>query len=296
MSRLRTLVLVLVTALYATAAAAQQVEEPFPGSLFNFPSQDALQQLELGLHLMHPEYIKPSAGFAARKYTYIIQDDKGAVQGWLQSSFEPLTDRERPLIRLRKKYSYPLTAESTLIVDWLTLDPVTLDLRLYDAGDSVPPENAEPSESYEVSYYYDTATVQLKGSEVGAVYSLRRPLPSYDLDELLLLLSVTRVEDLPEKSALLLTAPLQNRNHAVLVEKLGRVAIYAADAERHVCLRLRLSFYDSVEEYFVETLPPHRVIKFTTGKLTFTLQDDLTEFQPDSEETEKEAKLMGKPL
>lgn len=285
-----------LAALAAAPSAAQGTDEPFPGSLFSYPQQEGVQQLEFGPRLMHREYTDPSAGFAERRFKYIVQDEKGAVRGWMECSFEPVLEEQVPRIRLRKKYSFPLQARSTLIADALTLDPLRLNLVLFDTEEWPPPEDKQPFESYEVSYYFDTVTVQVVGGDAGAMFSLRRPLPSYDLDEVLLLLSVARVEDFPEKSALMLAAPLQRRNHAVLAEKVGRTSIYAADAERHVCLRLRLSFYDSVEEYFVETLPPYRVVKFTTGKLTFTLQEDLTQYGSDSAEAPEEAKLVGKPL
>lgn len=297
MPRIKTLAAALALAVVsAMPAAAQQADEPFPGSLFSDPQQEGVQQLEFGPRLMHSEYADPSVEFAARRFKYIVQDENGAVRGWMECSFEPLLEEQGSRIRLHKEYSFPLPARSTLIADRLTLDPLRLNLELYETGEWPPPEDAKPYESYEVSYYFDTASVQVIGGDAGAMFSLRRPLPSYDLDEVLLLLSLARVEDFPDQAALMLSAPLQRRNHAVLVEKVGRTAIYAADAERHVCLHLRLNFYDSVEEYFVETLPPHRVVKFTTGNLTFTLQEDLTQYTPDSAEAPEEAKLVGESL
>ena len=106
-------------------------------------------------------------------------------------------------------------------------------------------------------------------------------MKAYDLEELYLLFSQLTVKRFPRLSVLFVTAPVRYRNYAVLIRRQGRESIYAADAEKHICEHLLLEFSDSTQEFFIETLPPHRVVKFTSGQFTYTLIEDDTAYEDD---------------
>jgi len=261
-------------------APAQDANGEQPGSLLGGPREEPIQQLELQPGLLHTEYSSAAQAFAPRRLIYIVQSPDGEVLGKHGISFTGLVVDGKPTILLEREYAFPFAGRSRLAVHWENLLPLEYQLELLSAAGA---SGAEPQETWAVQYYYDLVAVSIKGGNYETFYSFRHPLKAYDLDELYLLFSMLAVGRLPARSVVFVTAPFKHRNYAVLLERLEREAIYAADAERHVCVHLRLTFSDFTEEFYVEALPPHRVVKFTAGELVFTLLQDETGYEQAAE-------------
>jgi len=275
----------LLSALILLAVKAWAQDSAQPGSLSEIAVSDDVKMLELEPSLFHPEYADMAAGFVPRRLVYIVQDAEGVVRGRLKVSMA-VTDVEGDLRReLVKEYEYPFVGRSRLVADGLSLAPVECRLTLYDLQSGPIPDGVQPAETWFAEYYYDLVAVAVESKDVGTFYSFRHPMKAYDLDELYLLFGQLEVERFPRLGVLFVTAPFRYRNYAVLIRRIGRKSIYAADAEKHICEHLLLEFSDSTQEFFVETLPPHRVVKFTSGQFTYTLIDDDTAYEDDSRGT-----------
>ena len=249
-----------------------------PGSLSGVAGSDDVQMLELEPSLMRPEYADLVAGFTPRSLVYIIQGPDGAVRGRMTLSMSTTVANGEVRRELVKECDFPFVGRWRLVVKASSLSPVECSLELYNLVSKPIPNDAQPVETWSAKYYYDLVSVAIESEDVGTFFSFRHPMKAYDLEELYLIFSQMEVEQLPHRSVLFVTAPFRYRNYAVLVERLGRESMYAADAEKHVCEHLCLTFSDSVQEFFVETLPPHRIVKFTLGELTYTLLEDNTEY------------------
>ena len=272
----------LITALVLCGVGARAQDDAQPGSLSDIAASDDVVMLELEPSLFHEEYADMAAGFAPRRLVYIVQDTEGVVHGRLKVSMS-VTDVQGELRReLVKEYEHPFVGRSWLVTDGLSLAPAERRLTLYNLQSGPIPEDAQPAETWSAEYYYDLVAVAVESKDVGTFYSFRHPMQAYDLEELYLLFSQLAVERFPRLGVLLVTAPFRYRNYAVLVRRLGRESIYAADAEKHICEHLLLEFSDSTQEFFVETLPPHRVVKFTSGQFTYTLIEDNTVYEDET--------------
>jgi hypothetical protein len=275
----------LLSVLILLAVKAWAQDGAQPGSLSEIAVSDDVQMLELGPSLFHPEYADMVAGFVPRRLVYIVQDPEGVVRGRLKVSMS-VTDVKGELCReLVKEYEYPFVGRSRLVADGLSLAPAECWLTLYDLQSGPIPDGARPAETWSAEYYYDLVAVAVESKDVGTFYSFRHPMQAYDLEELYLLFGQLTVERFPRLSVLFVTAPFRYRNYAVLIRRMGRESIYAADAEKHICEHLLLEFSDSTQEFFVETMPPHRVVKFTSGQFTYTLIEDDTAYEDDSRGT-----------
>ena len=272
--------LLLTVILHAAKVWAQDGAQP--GSLSEIAASDDVQMLEVEPSLFHEEYADMAAGFVPRRLVYIVQDAEGVVHGRLLVSMS-VTDVAGELSReLVKEYEYPFIGRSRIVVDGLSLAPSECRLTIYDLQSGPIPDGVQPAETWQAEYYYDLVAVAVESKDVGTFYSFRHPLKAYDLEELYLLFSQLAVEQFPRLGVLLVTAPFRYRNYAVLIRRLGRKSIYGADAEKHICEHLLLEFSDSTQEFFVETLPPHRVVKFTSGQFTYTLIEDDTAYEADT--------------
>lgn len=269
----------LLAGLILLAVKAWAQDGAQPGSLSEIAVSDDVQMLELEPSLFHPEYADMAAGFVPRRLVYIVQDTEGVVRGRLKVSMSVAAAEGELHRELVKEYAYPFVGRSRVVVEGLSLAPVECSLKLYDLQSGPIPDGARPAETWVAEYYYDLVAVSIEAEDVGTFFSFRHPMKAYDLEELYLLFSQLDIERFPRLSVLLVTAPFRYRNYAVLIERLGRETIYAADAEKHVCEHLRLAFSDSTQEFFVETLPPHRVVKFSSGQLTYTLIEDDTAYE-----------------
>jgi len=269
----------LLSALVLLTVNAWAQEGAQPGSLCEMADSDDVQMLELEPSLFHAEYADMTAGFVPRRLVYIMQDTEGVVRGRLKLSMSVAAAEGELHRELVKEYEYPFVGSSRVVVESLSLSPVECSLTLYDLQSGPIPDGTQPAETWSANYYYDLVAVNVESKDVGTFYSFRHPMKAYDLEELYLLFSQLAVERFPRLSVLFVTAPFRYRNYAVLIRRLGRESIYAADAEKHICERLRLEFSDSTQEFYVETLPPHRVVKFTAGQITYTLIEDNTAYE-----------------
>ena len=269
----------LLSALVLLTVNAWAQEGAQPGSLCEMADSGDVQMLELEPSLFHAEYADMVAGFVPRRLVYIMQDTEGVVRGRLKLSMSVAAAEGELHRELVKEYEYPFVGSSRVVVESLSLSPVECSLTLYDLQSGPIPDGTQPAETWSANYYYDLVAVNVESKDVGTFYSFRHPMKAYDLEELYLLFSQLAVERFPRLSVLFVTAPFRYRNYAVLIRRLGRESIYAADAEKHICERLRLEFSDSTQEFYVETLPPHRVVKFTAGQITYTLIEDNTAYE-----------------
>jgi|GEM_PF-1959037 len=289
--------LAALSVVFAGSRRAQELEaQSAPGGLFKPQESESIAGFEVKPEYLREEFDDPTRGFVSRSYHYIVQSPEGDVIGHLRVVIEPVATGKRNLVALKKSYDFAGEAALTLTVEAESYDP--RDMRIKFAGglgeeDEATPEPPAPMDGgagapddsqlddgkgeQTAHYYYDTVSVSIRRPGATTLFSFRRPLPSYDLEELLLLLTVLDTKLLPARSVWYLTAPFERATYAVLVERVGSDVIYGADAERHLATRLRLTSELSCEDYFIESLPPHRVVKFTAGDLTFTLWEDTSE-------------------
>ena len=286
----------LATLSFAAAVRTQEPEAPTtPGGLFGTDRSENLEAFRVHREYLHEEFADPTRGFAPRKYKYMVQDATGSVIGHMVVSITSQATAQRNLVVLSKRYDFA-DALLKLTVAADTFDPVTVEVTfaggLEGAGSSAPAESTPavneetPSSPGDLSnergrqqatYYFDTVSVSIERPGATTLFTFRRPLPGYDIEELFLLMNVMEMKAIPERSIWFLTASFERATHAVLVERQGKETIYGADAERHLAVRLRLTSDIFSEDYFVESLSPHRVVRFTAGDLTFTLWEEMSE-------------------
>jgi hypothetical protein len=270
-------VLIAAIGLAAHSAFSQQPEE---GSLLSSPHTGGAKLLPISSETMLSQYSDLASGYERRRLAYIVQDENKVIKGKSEFSFGFIMENGVARTELLKTYEYPFPGRSRLVVDAENLLPVKYTLEFFEHVEDMSTETAKPAETWTAEYYYDMVAVRQDAGDTGTFTSFRRPMKSLDFDELYLLMSRLDTTKLPEKSAVLVTAPFQHRNHAALLENLGGEMVFAADAEQHACTHLRLTFIDFVEDYYVERREPNRVIKFNVGGLMFTLQEDLTNPEP----------------
>lgn len=298
-SILRTIILAAAVGLglvFSTTGRPQESEsDAAPGGLARPDESQPIEGFRVKTEHLHDEFADPTQGFTPRRYRYIVQDPNGNVIGHMQVSIEPAAAGERYLIMLKKSYDFAGEAVLTLTAEAETLDPQEVEIKfaggLSSTNETAPVLTSPPDEDASaddagldsnrgeeiVHYYYDTVSVSIRRPGATTLFTFRRLLPSYDLEELFLLMNVLDVRAIPAHSIWYLTAPFERATYAVLVERQGDEVVYGADAEKHLAIRLRLTSQPFCEDYFVESLPPHRLVKFTAGDLTFTLWEDTSE-------------------
>jgi hypothetical protein len=285
----------LACGITCTIAVVAFPQDGGEGSLLSNPAAGSAKLLEISPATLLPDYASIALAYEPRRMVYIVQDKDKVIRGKTTIIFSPVVEEGKAQTELVKAYDYPFRGRSSLMVDAENLAPkkYTLDFYSRQPPSGRPPN--EPIETWTAEYYYDMVAVRVDAGESGTFASFRRPMKSFDFDELYLLFSQINVTDLPPKSVIFVTAPFEHRNHAVLLEDLGIEYIYAADAERHACQHLRLTFVDFTEEFYVERREPNRVIKFTQRDLTFTLQEDLTQREEDMGDVESLPEAVRHP-
>ena len=286
---------VVAAALAAMGLAAHVAfpQQPEEGSLLSTLPAGGAKLLLLNSETLLSQYSDLASGYDRKKLVYIVQDDNKAIRGKSEFSFGFVMENGVARTELLKTYEYPFAGRSRLAVDAEDLLPAKYTLEIFEHVEDMATVTAKPMETWTAEYYYDMVAVRQDAGDTGTFSSFRRPMKSLDFDELYLLVSKLDTAKLPPKSAVLVTAPFQHRNHAALLENLGSETVFAADAEQHACAHLRLTFIDFEEDYWVERREPNRVIKFTVGGLTFTLQEDLTNPEPIVPEDESAARGGG---
>lgn len=286
---------VFIAMLAAIGLAAQIAfsQQPEEGSLLSSPQTGGAKLLPIGSDTLLSQYSDLASGYDRKRLVYIVQDENKAIRGKSEFSFGFIMENGVARTELLKKYEYPFTGRSRLVVDAENLLPAKYTLEIFERVEDMAAVTAKPLEIWTAEYFYDMVAVRQDAGDTGTFSSFRRPMKSLDFDELYLLVSKLDTVKLPAKSVVLVTAPFQHRNHAALLENLGSETVFAADAEQHACAHLRLTFMDFEEDYYVERREPNRVIKFTVGGLTFTLHEDLTNPEPIVPEDETQARDSG---
>ncbi len=241
-----------------------------------------------------PEYLSlefgnPAVGFNPIRLKYIIQDKTGAVIGNLEVKMETDFENDRLVAKVVKRYNLGSVTEVTIVVKADDFSPLRAMLKRAETPSEDERNKAEGLSGVNLDnsanneelkpicsayYYYDLVTVDTLESEAQSFFAFRRFLPSYDIDEILLILTAVEISDFPKKTLWFLTSPFGGANHITLVERIGKRVVYGADAERHTCEVLKFSSQSFSDEYCVRSISPQRVIKFTAGDLTFTLWED----------------------
>jgi len=272
----------------------ESAEAPPPGSLFGALQQTSgLTTIEVNEKILREEYKHPAIGFAPKKLRYIVQDKTGAVIGQLLVSIEPLVENGRYIISLKKSYEFEpkIVLEHTLKAD--DFSPMRTNVLLpelsseegadegvglgIDEGKTGEDRSSSTQTLSSATYYYDTVTVRKRDLGSETFFSFRRLLPSYDINALDFIIHALDLKAIPPKSILILVSPFDGATHIALLEKVEKQVVYSAEARKCVTDLIRISSELFTEEYYVEAVPPHLVIKFTAGEFKFTLYEEETE-------------------
>lgn len=254
--------------------------------------------------LLRENFQSLAVGFTPMKLVYLIQENDGTVAGKLIFEVRLATEEGFGKLKIAKRYEMsppieiivffnaddfsPIRASLTYLEEEKKVDADLIsedkpeednqetEVRTEDKTQTKPKASRgqSPKHALEAYYYYDTVTVRSIGEDAESVYTFRRPLPSFDVDALSFILGAVAVEELPKKTLWFITSPFESGTHICLAERVGKKVIYAADAEKHITEQLHFTSQNFNADYFVETTPPFRVVKFTLGNYTFTLWED----------------------
>lgn len=217
---------------------------------------------------------------------YIVQDETGSIVGHetvavMLESNEVLGD----FIHLSRRWEGNRNAEVDL---WLFADTFKprrkttrdqVESRTGSTGaPTVQSDTNGVQELYSgmgevtVDYFFDRVTVIHQSGDVSAMHTMRQLPFSYDIDSLPLLtrqLKFTHGE-WPFEAAII--NPERESNLAVAIDAPVRVSgVYSAEGVAYKCYELKLTMAGDEYKYWVERLPPHRLVKFTDGAYTYTL-------------------------
>jgi len=217
---------------------------------------------------------------------YMVQDGDGAIVGYETIAVEL---ESNPVLGDFIHLSRRREGTAAAIIDlWLfaeTFKPRKKTTRRPLADQTTPgdtaPAAADAGNVYElyadmsevaVDYFFDRVTITHQTGGVSAIHTMRQLPFSYDVDSLPLLarqLKFTHGE-WPFEAAI--SNPERETNLAVAIDKPVRVnGIFSAEGAAYKCYELTLHLAGDGDTYWVERLPPHRLVKFTDGVYTFTL-------------------------
>jgi hypothetical protein len=217
---------------------------------------------------------------------YIVQDETGRIVGYetvavvLESSMV-LGD----FIHLSRRWEGNRDADVNLWLFADTFKPRRKTTREQDesrtGSTGSPPAQPDANDVQElysgmdevtVDYFFDRITVTHQSGDVSAMHTMRQLPFSYDIDSLPLLARLLKFArgDWPFEAAI--SNPERESNLAVAIGAPVRVdGVYSAEGVAYKCYELRLVIAGEEYQYWVERLPPHRLVKFTDAAYTYTL-------------------------
>jgi hypothetical protein len=123
-----------------------------------------------------------------------------------------------------------------------------------------------------VTYDYDRISIVQRQGGVESHARLRELPFSFDRDLLPLLLRQVDYQQIAWPFEAVATDTAQLRNLPLALDKPRRVTVLSADPASYYCFEAELRVGADVTTWWVEQVPPCRLVKFTMEGLTYTLE------------------------
>jgi hypothetical protein len=204
---------------------------------------------------------------------YIVQDKSGQVVGYLTVMLEHSTD---PLlgesITMTQQRDFGEAATVTVSMLAGTMQP----RRKLVTPQAVPPGGGtdiiDPADtSIIVDYLFDRVEITHNSGEVTVYHEMRQLPLSFDLDQLPLLVRALDYKrtDWPFEAGL--TDPAKLERIPLQIGKPVYADQLSAEPATVGCWEFELRLGPETQHWWVQRLPPHKLIKFSLGELTYTL-------------------------
>jgi hypothetical protein len=221
--------------------------------------------------------------------SYVVQDAGGAVIGQLTMSVELVSDPVLgDFVHLRQRSDHEQPQETDLWLYGETLKPRRKEVVIQLPTVSDPPPAVEGEEDgagavevqplyhdtkrLDVDYLFDRLVIRHRAGGITASRRLRMMPFSYDIDELLLLVRQLRFRDSSWPFEALICDPANEQHLALRIEQPRRVEnVLSADAQLTDCYELAVRLGEHQLTYWVQRLPPCKLVKFSDGAYTYTL-------------------------
>jgi len=217
---------------------------------------------------------------------YMVQDASGNVVG--QSSLAISAESDPVLgdfIRLRCHRNIDQPVQLELCVFAGTFKPRFKEVQTELANRPAPvdpdaegevPELYDNYQRLSVDYLFDRMTVVHRVAGITSRRQIRQLPFSYDIDELPLLARQLRFREVEWPFEAVLCDPQHEEQLPMsIAEPVWVENVVSGDAERYDCYEFTIRLGNDTHTYLVERLPPHRLVRFTDGELTYTLTDYL---------------------
>jgi hypothetical protein len=243
-----------------------------------------------------PEFYDPAdrlrADVTLDSCSYLIQDDKGSPKGTLTLETRLETDSVLgATLHLSKFLQTGAPQRTDLWIDPETLKPRRIVTLTTAQPVELPPQKgrpadpvAQPVEEVEqdpvddrlritVDYRFDRVTIARQVGDVRTQETMRQLLFSYDLEQLPLLIRQLDFKQPDWPFEALLTRPLRKDTVQLQAGQPERVEQISAEPRTYSCYKLPVRVGAEQWTWWVERALPHRLVRFTDGKLIYTLKD-----------------------
>lgn len=220
---------------------------------------------------------------------YVVQDAGGAVVGQLTMSVELVSDPVLgDFIHIRQRSDHEQPQDTDLWLYGETLKPRRKQVVIQLPTVSGPPPASEGGEDgaeavevqplyhdtqrLDVDYLFDRLVISHRAGAVTTSRRLRMMPFSYDIDELLLLVRQLRFRDASWPFEALICDPAHEQHLALRIEEPRRVEnVLSADAQFTDCYELAVRLGEQQLTYWVQRLPPCKLVKIDDGVYIYTL-------------------------
>ena len=212
--------------------------------------------------------------------TYVVQDGTGNVIGHLTLVVSQVDGGPAgALVQLTALHDYRQPYETRTWLKPRTLEPVAF-MRFNNpagraTGGNNVPENGvvaiDAAPHFRADYLYDRASVELNSG--GFITRGRFRLLPYAFDVSSLGLLVRQLDFRHPNWPFVATScdPQLQQTRQLVVEKPRRVTTMSIEPATYNCFELSVQVDTARDRWWVERVPPHRLVKFTGGGLTYTL-------------------------
>ena len=161
-------------------------------------------------------------------------------------------------------------------------------------------EFGDEEKKFTADYYYDQIFIRDEGEKVFYHNNAPNPPQSFDLDQLVWILRTADLEKMSGWKLLSINVPTLEESYQVRVTREEDVEVKGADFKRYQCAHLVLDYgfvtsEERVKEhYYLELLPPHRLIQYVSGNLLFLYESEKQ--GGDGEKTRKSLQIANQGL